>query len=122
MSDIAKSIQEKIGHPHLLDDLDKKISSSDLSSLLLELFRIKATHTDPKEVLQQFVKSRFAVPSSVDAIEFRELELKWLKGAKKKNFIPVTLSPLTPLGTCSAVGYVDQNNVVSAVRGMELVS
>src|SRR5258708_6054096 len=122
MSDIAKSIQEKIGHPHLLDDLDKKLSNSDLSSLLLELFRKKAGNTNPAEVLHQFGTSRFAVPSSVDTIEFKELELKWLKEAKKKNFIPVTLSPLTPLGTCSALGYVDQNNVVSAVRGMELLS
>src|SRR5690242_8614878 len=117
MSDIAKSIQEKIGYPTLLDDLDKKLPGSDLNSLLLELFRIKVEGTDPSAVLQQFVKSRFAVPAEVDAIEFKELEIKWLREAKKKSFIPVTLSPLTPLGTCSAVGHVDQNNVVSTVRG-----
>jgi len=122
MSDIAKSIQAKIGYPNLLDDMDNKLSASDLSSLLLELFRKKAGSTNPAEVLHQFSKSRFAAPSSVDTIEFKELELRWLKEAKKKNFIPVTLSPLTPLGTCSALGYVDQNNVVSTVRGMELLS
>jgi hypothetical protein len=122
MNDIAKSIQEKIGQPHLLNDLDKKLSASDLSSLLLELFRMKAATTNPAEVLRQFDTSRFAIPSSVDAIEFKELEIKWLKQAKKKNFVPVTLSPLTPLGTCSALGFVDQNNVVSTVRGMELIS
>jgi hypothetical protein len=122
MSDIAKSIEEKIGHPGLLTDLDKKLPGSDLNSLLLELFRIKVASIGPSEVLQQFVKSRFAVPSSVDTIEFKELELKWLKAAKNKNFVPVTLSPLTPLGTCSAVAHVDQNNVVSTVRGMELIS
>jgi hypothetical protein len=42
--------------------------------------------------------------------------------AKSKGFTPVTLSPLALFGTCSTVAFVDQNNVVTALRGTEVVS
>jgi hypothetical protein len=42
--------------------------------------------------------------------------------AKSKRFMPITLSPLTVLGACSVVGFVDQNNIVTALRGTEVVS
>lgn len=38
------------------------------------------------------------------------------------GFVPVTLSPVAPLGTCSSVGTVSQNKVMSSVRGTELVA
>lgn len=38
------------------------------------------------------------------------------------DFKPLSLSPLAPLGTCSAIGRVSQNNVVSAARNTEAVS
>jgi hypothetical protein len=37
-------------------------------------------------------------------------------------FSGVELSPVVPLGTCSAVGLVDQHRVVSTVRGSEVAS
>ncbi len=48
--------------------------------------------------------------------------MRCLKLAENRNFNLLTLSPLTSLGTCSVVGFVDQNNVVSATRGTETVS
>ena len=38
------------------------------------------------------------------------------------TFQPIQLSPLAPLGTCSVIGLVDQNKVVSATRNMEVLS
>ena len=74
------------------------------------------------ELLREFEKNRFVAPSTVDSIEFKELELRSLRLAESKNFRLVTLSPLTVIGTCSVTGFVDQNNVVSALRGTEVVS
>jgi hypothetical protein len=42
--------------------------------------------------------------------------------AKARGFTPVTLSPITVFGTCASVGFVDQNNVLTALRGTEVVS
>jgi len=122
MTNISNLVAKRAGYPRLLDDLSKNISASELNSLLLELFRKRAMKVTPAELLRQFEKNRFAAPSEVDTISFNEFEIRCLKLAKRKGFSPITLSPLAPFGTCSAVGFVDQNNVVTALRGTEVVS
>ena len=121
MSDISKLIAEKKEYTFLLNEL-QKFSGSELNTLLLELFRKRVKKITPAELLKHFERNRFAAPSSVDTIAFKELELRYLKLAEQKNFTSVTLSPLTSLGTCSAVGFVDQNNIVSTLRSAEVVS
>src|SRR6476661_3612207 len=122
MNNISSLVAKRTGYSDLLDDLGKKFSASELNSLLLELFRIRAKKIKPAELFRQFEKNRFAAPSEVDTISFNEFELRCLKLAKSKGFSPITLSPLAPFGTCSAVAFVDQNNVVTALRGTEVVS
>jgi len=122
MNNISSLVAKKTGYPDLLDDLSKKLSASELNTLLLEVFRLRAKKITPPELLRQFEKNRFASPSEVDTIYFNEFELRCLKLAKTKGFSPVTLSPLAPFGTCSAVAFVDQNNIVTALRGTEVVS
>jgi len=99
----------------------KECSLSELNTILLGLFKEKASSLSPSRVLELF-HSRFTKPSDIDPISMRETELMWLKQAREQSFQPVVLSPLTPLGTCSVLGHVDQNNVVSAIRGAEVVS
>lgn len=122
MKDITKLIAEKKGYANLLEELDKKLSGSELNTFLLQFFRNRVKKISPKDLMDQFYNSRFSRPSSVDPINFKKMEIDWLKFAAENDFKPVTLSPLTPLGTCSVVGNVDQNNIVSASRGMEVLS
>jgi hypothetical protein len=122
MSNISKLIEERTGYANLLNDLDEKLSASELNSLLLELFRKKAKTLSPPELLTQFEKNRFTQPLGIPAIGFKEFELQCMKLAEEYNFNVVTLSPLTCFATCSAMAFVDQNNVVTAVRGTEVVS
>jgi hypothetical protein len=121
MNNISKFVVEKNGHVNLLDEL-QKLSGSELNSLMLELFRNRIKKISPAGLLKLSEKNRFTIPSSVDTIAFKELEIKCLKLASGRNFSIITLSPLAPLGTCSVIGLVDQNNVVSTVRGVEVVS
>jgi hypothetical protein len=122
MSNISKLVAKKNGLSNLFDDLTEKLSPSELNTLLPELFRTKAKKLTAAELLRQFEKNRFAAPSEVDTINFKEFEIRCLKLAKSKGFIPITLSPLAPFGTCSALAFVDQNNVVTPLRGTEVVS
>jgi len=122
MSNISNLVAKKMGYSNLFNDLSEKLSASELNTLLLELFRTRAKKITAAELLRQFEKNRFAAPSEVDTINFKEFEIRCLKLAKSKGFTPVTLSPLAPFGTCSAVAFVDQNNVVTALRGTEVVS
>lgn len=121
MKNISNIISSKTGSDEILDTL-AAMPGTELNSLLLELFRKRAAQLSPADVLQQFEKNRFVTPSSIDVLDFRELETAWLKEAAARHFTPVQLSPLAPLGTCSSFKTIDQNNVVSALRGTEVMS
>ena len=122
MSKIIEKIHRKLGDGAVLSELAENISTSELNTFLLELFRRKAGQVEPAQLLRQFGGNRFVTPASVDTLALRHTELEWLKFAQEQQFLPLTLSPLAPLATCSAIGHVDQNNVISALRGTEAVS
>lgn len=122
MSKIVKKIENKIGLPGILDRIADNLSNSELNSFLLELFKRKTGKLTPAELLRQFRQNRFTLPSEVDPIEYRKYEIEWLTNARDVGYHPLQLSPLAPLGSCSAVALIDQNNIVSALRGAEVVS
>lgn len=119
---ILKKLEEKIGIPGISNQINDNLSGSELNSFLLELFNLRIKKIKPAGLVNQYQHNRFCLPSSLDIIKFKELELSLLNNSINKGFYPIELSPLTPLGTCSAVAYVDQNNIVSAIRGTEVVS
>ena len=121
MDTVSKLIAGKTGYTNLVNEL-ANLPGSSLNSLLLELFRIRARKLTPAGLLNEFGKNRFVTPSTVDPITFRQLEIRCLELAKARGFTPITLSPLTVFGTCASVGFVDQNNVLTALRGTEVVS
>jgi hypothetical protein len=122
MSKIAKSLSKKIGHPDIVEKLSKQFSLSELNSLLLELFREKASQISPSELQKNYEQNRFVSFSQYDPVAFREFEISVLKLAKEHGFIPLELSPVSPLGSCSVIATVDQNKIVSASRGTEVVA
>jgi hypothetical protein len=83
---------------------------------MLELFRKRAKRTTTGDLLKHFSSNKFCLPAAFDAIGIKELELQWLKFARGNKFTIIALSPLTALGTASALAPVDQNKVVSAIR------
>ncbi|MEM1120317.1 MAG: hypothetical protein AAGJ18_07690 [Bacteroidota bacterium] len=118
---IEKSLLKLVGSTNILADL-AKLPSSELNSFLLELFHLKSQKINPVDLVKKFDNNRFVVPNDVDLIQLKTLEIECLKYAKEHEFEPVTLSPLTPLGTCSIVAKVHQNKVVSSLRGTEVVA
>jgi hypothetical protein len=121
MSDILDRILGQIGCPDLIDRL-QGLSGSDLNSLLLELYRLRAEKLDARAVLKSHARSRFTWPSALDPVRYRELEAELLTLARGHGMTPMLLSPVAPLGSCSAFGCVSQNNVVSATRGLEALA
>ena len=121
MRKIVEKIEEKIGSSEIVKKLADNLSSSEFNSLFMEILNEKSQKLPPSEVLYQFQNNRFVIPSIVNPVNYKELEIDWLKSAEKIGFTPIQLSPLTQFGTCSSVAYVDQNNIVSALRGTEIV-
>lgn len=110
------------GVPNLPALLSQHLSSSELNSLLLEVFQQKTAQIMPADLLRAYQQNRFVRPAEVGALGFAEWSLDWLRAARAAGFEPLELSPVAPLGTCSVVGTVSQHKVVSALRGTEIVA
>lgn len=122
MSKLIKNIREKLSESGDVIEGLKNLSGTELNSLLLELFRQRSGDVSPAAVLQQFGSNRFVQPADIDIVGLKETEAAWLRMASEQRFSPIQLAPLAPFASCSAVGHVDQNNVVTALRGTEVVS
>lgn len=122
MNKIVAKIQDKLADKKdVLSELGN-LSNSELNSFLLELFRIRSLKVDPTEIVNQFKENRFVAPSETDIVKQKQIEIECLEHVQAKGYKTVNLSPVTPFGTSSAVGMVNQNNVISALRGAEVVS
>lgn len=120
-----KAIQrvlEKIGVEDLMNILCKEIPLSDLNTLLLEVFRQKTNDITAVDLLKKYSMNRFVQPSEIDPIWMKQLEVELLRISKSSLYTPIQISPVSPLGSCSVIATANQNKVISALRGTEVVS
>jgi hypothetical protein len=101
--------------------LSESVSGADLTAVLLEVVRRRAAVVTPAKVLAQYERDRFVRPAEVDARRLLAIEHLALDTAGSL-FTPIVAAPLTPLGTHSVVAGVDQNRVVTTVRGSEVAA
>lgn len=118
MDKIIERIINESECPQLLDIL-QNMKMTDLQSLLIKIYRDKALKLTPVSVLKQYEENRFvdiAGISPLQLIEFEKLAFDNLPA----EFDPIILSPVSPLGSCSALGTVDQNKIVTTIRNTEV--
>ncbi|WP_239618884.1 hypothetical protein [Cohnella mopanensis] len=115
-------ILKKLGNSDLVSKLVNEISGSDLNTLLLKVFNERSKLMSPSELLNRYKENRFVQPAMADVLQLKQLELDILKIALNHRASPLQLSPVAPLGCTSVVGKVDQNKVISSLRGTEVVS
>jgi hypothetical protein len=120
-SKIIERIERDAQTPGLLTLLAERLTPSDLQSLLLEVYRQRAQRQNPSAVLGEYEKNRFVRPGSVLPARLIEWE-RVAYATLPSGFQSITLSPVAPLGTSSAIGLVDQNRVLSTIRNSEVVS
>jgi hypothetical protein len=101
--------------------LSEDLSGADLTSLLLEVVRLRSEDVTPAGVMRHASRDRFVKPSAVPFERLRAVEEACLR-ALPAEFDLVVLSPLAPLGTHSSIAPVDQNNVVSTIRSTEVAA
>jgi hypothetical protein len=113
-------ILRQAGDTAVLDTL-ARLSGADLTTLLLETMRVRARGLTPADVFRRHHSDRFVSPSAVPFARLRQVE-DALLSAMPAEFEMVTLSPVAPLGTHSVLATVDQNKVVSTIRGSEVAA
>jgi hypothetical protein len=118
---IVERILREIEIEDLVEKLAEELNPSDLQSLLIAVYERRAELLAPRDLARQYQHNRFVQPahaSPTALLEFDRLAYSLLP----PDFEPIELSPAAPLGTCSALSTVSQNNVVSTIRNTEVTS
>ncbi len=110
----------RLGGPEVLDRL-VSLSGSDFTSVMLEVARRRAARETPASVLRRYRADRFARPGGVPWRPLRRAE-DLLLACLPADVEVLTLAPLVPLGTHSAVAGVSQDWVVTALRACEVAA
>lgn len=113
-------VLRKVGGPATLDLL-VDLPGADLTTLLLAVTSRRAEKLTAADVIRRRTEDRFVAPGSVGLDRLREAESAVL-AAVPAGFERVVLSPLAPLGLCSALGPVHQNKVIGTIRGNEVAA
>jgi hypothetical protein len=103
------------------DALVDGLSPSELQSVLLDVSRERAAKVTPARLLQRWQQDRFVRPSTVDPRQLARTQ-QYLWDRLPEKFAGVELSPVTPLGTSSAMATINQHQVLSTIRGTEVAS
>lgn len=101
--------------------LGTRISGADLTTLLMAVARDRAGRLGPSDVLEQYRRDRFVAPASVDTRRLRAVEDLAIDEVAPL-FELMTVSPVVPFGTHSAVAGVSQNNVLTTIRSTEVAA
>jgi hypothetical protein len=104
------------------DALETLLSASPSESTphLLELARRQAARRRPADLLAQLERDAYVAPAELDQRAVHEIDGLALVAAA--DFEAVQLSPVAPLGVCSALAPTSQDRTLSAARGVEVVS
>ncbi|WP_422773545.1 hypothetical protein ACN28C_11895 [Plantactinospora sp. WMMC1484] len=114
-------VLRQAGGAEILNILGVRLSGSDLVTLLLAAFRTRAGFLTPADVLRRYAEDRFVAPAPAGFRRLRRAE-DLLLSALPDRFELLTLAPVVPLGTHSAVAGVNQNNVLATIRGSEVAA
>lgn len=100
--------------------LESGLPASEVWSLLLGVMEARAARRSPANLREQWARDRFVEPCYVDQRTLIAMDAELLAAASA--FESIELSPVAPLGVCSAMALASQNKVVSTARGTEVVS
>jgi len=111
-------ILDALGRPSF-DKLATRLPASRVWSGLLEIMRHRAARP-PADVLRQYERDPFTRPSVLDPRIGLAIDQQLFAAAAE--FDAIELSPVAPLGTCSAISLVHQHKILSALRGTEVIA
>jgi hypothetical protein len=106
--------------PEAREALESGLPASEVWSLLLGVMEARASGRTPASLREQWARDRFVEPCYLDQRTLIAMDSALLAAASA--FESVELSPVAPLGVCSAMALASQNKIVSTARGSEVVS
>src|SRR5579862_5269546 len=117
-SKIVARIAARTGIPRLLPALSEDIPLSDLQSLLMGVYRARTAESSESD-LRRAAERGLVAASKVDARLLNQFDTTAFQIAQ--GFDAVELSPVGPLGLNHVLGGIDQNNVLTTIRNVEVL-
>lgn len=93
-----------------------------LTSILLDIFEDRSRSLNPHKVLEEWETSRFFQLQNTNIIALRKIQASLEKRSTEAGFPYLDLPPVAPFGSSSSVAQVSQNNILTSIRGTEVVS
>lgn len=121
-SQIVTKVLERIGQPDLMRVLSEDLTGTELNTVLLDVFANACAKLSPPRLLNRYQLNKFVKPSDLPVLELKRMEVDVLELFDRFNFSPIELSPVSVLGSCSVVATADQDKVLSALRGTEVLA
>lgn len=115
---MRKRLEAQLGAPDIIEKL-ARLKGSDFHSLMLEVYNQRAQATRPSDLLENYRANRFVRPARVPMRVRLRLEQAALD-VLPADFRVLELSPMAPLGNCSALAGMSQHRVVSADHRVEV--
>ena len=102
-------------------ELAAGLPPADLQSLLIDVAAARASYVGPADLVARWRRDRFVQPSRCDPRRVSAIEVG-LWQLLPNMFVGVELSPVAPLGSCTAVAPMSQNRIVTTMRLSEVMS
>lgn len=115
-------VRSSFGHDqadYLLDLMTRKVSPSELQSLLLMVYDQIVSQRNPADVVWQYDNDRFVRPSDICQKKLTALDSLIFR-IVPTEFEAIELSPVAPLGINAILAHTSQKNVLSTVRNIEV--
>lgn len=101
--------------------LEGKLKRNDLQSLMLVMYENISKKTTAKNIAEQYKESRFLKPCDISQRELLQFD-NLLYGIVPVEFETLELSPVLPFGTNSTLTKINQKNILSSVRNVEVLA
>jgi len=121
MNATLQRILAETGVPDLLDILGRRLSPTDLQSLMLAVYAERSRGRAPADVLADYERSRFFGAAPFTRADYAVWE-QVADAVMADRFEALSLSPMAPLASCASVATVGQGWSVPTVRTGEVVS
>lgn len=106
---------------HAREALLRTLNPVELRTILADVARSRAADQTPADLIKRWREDRLLMPSLLDPREALPVTTKLWEGVPAE-FIGVTLSQLTSLGSGIHLGGRGQNRVVTTMRGTEVLA
>lgn len=103
------------------EQLEAALPPTDLQSLLISVADARAARVRPTDLVARWRRDRFVQPSECNPRRVSAVETR-LWQVLPDAFAGIDLSPVAPLGTCTAVAPVSQNRIVTTMRLSEVLA